>query len=309
MGGYASEILPCPSDTRYILAIAPVVCGVLISGKHLEPGGRKCISRRGLPLEDAVGITTHSSPSNSFPANYTATMVALSHLALALAAAVPSLAAPSDKSAGIQKRGPMNFNLGPDHPLALAKRNETAMRRRQSSTNYEQDYETGGDVYFAPASGEFYITWDVEEDFVCGVGWKPGTADPITHAGSFDVTSGLASLSVYGWTTDPLVEYYVIDYEVGMDQAGTQLGTFESDGATYAIWENQRVNEPSIEGTSTFNQYISIRSSGTASGTVTLQNHFDAWANVGLTLGTFDFQVIAVESWSGAGEAYQTVEN
>lgn len=112
---------------------------------------------------------------------------------------------------------------------------------------------------------------------------------------------------MYGWTTDPLVEYYIIDEYVNMEQAGTQKGTVYSDGATYTIWENERVNEPSIEGTSTFNQYISIRESNRVSGTITVENHFKAWANVGLELGTLDFQVIAVESWDGSGTAYQTV--
>jgi endo-1,4-beta-xylanase len=80
-----------------------------------------------------------------------------------------------------------------------------------------------------------------------------------------------------------------------------------SDGATYTIWENQRVNEPSIEGTSTFNQYISVRQSPRTSGTVTLENHFQAWANLGLNLGSFSYQVIAVEGWGGTGAATQTV--
>jgi len=114
---------------------------------------------------------------------------------------------------------------------------------------------------------------------------------------------------VYGWTTDPLVEYYIIDEIVDLTQSGTVKGTVYSDGATYTIWENERVDEPSIEGTSTFNQYISIRDSNRASGTITVENHFNAWKDVGLGLGTLDFQVIAVESWDGSGNSYQTVAN
>lgn len=95
----------------------------------------------------------------------------------------------------------------------------------------------------------------------------------------------------------------------GLSQTGTQKGSFTSDGATYEIWENTRTNEPSIEGTSTFNQYISVRSSARTSGTVTLENHFTAWANAGMDLGTMNLQVIAVESWNGAGSASQTVSN
>ncbi|RAO72001.1 uncharacterized protein BHQ10_008013 [Talaromyces amestolkiae] len=232
-------------------------------------------------------------------------MVHFSQLVVVLTAVHLAIAAPTEQTeASVQKRGPHNFVMGPDHPLMMARRNESLSRR---ATNYVQDYTTGETVYFAPESGEFYVSWDTTDDFVVGVGWNPGSTEPITHAGSFDVTSGLASLSVYGWTTDPLVEYYIIDEYVNMEQAGTQKGTVYSDGATYTIWENERVNEPSIEGTSTFNQYISIRESNRVSGTITVENHFKAWANVGLELGTLDFQVIAVESWDGSGTADQTV--
>lgn len=230
-------------------------------------------------------------------------MVTISYLAMALAILSPALAFPT-ADAPVEKRGPHNFLLGPDHPLMMARRNLT-----RRATNYNQDYTTGGDVYFAPESGEFYVSWDTTDDFVVGVGWNPGSTLPITHAGSFVVDSGLASLSVYGWTKNPLVEYYIIDEFVGLSQSGTKKGTVTSDGATYTIWENKRVNEPSIEGTSTFNQYISIRSSDRVSGTITVENHFNAWKSVGLDLGTLDFQVIAVESWDGSGNAYQTVTN
>lgn len=98
-------------------------------------------------------------------------MVALSHLAMALAAIAPALAAPKAETP-VQKRGPHNFVLGPDHPLMLARRNLTMSRR---STNYDQHYTTGGTADFSPASGEFYVAWDTTDDFVVGVGWNPGS--------------------------------------------------------------------------------------------------------------------------------------
>lgn len=132
-------------------------------------------------------------------------------------------------------------------------------------------------------------------------------SSPINLDGTFSVSSGVGLLSVYGWTTNPLVEYYIIEDSSNPPQQGSVKGTFTSDGSTYTVWENQRVQEPSIQGTATFNQYISIRSSGRSSGTVTLENHFKQWASYGLNLGTFNYQVVAVESWSGAGSAQQTV--
>jgi endo-1,4-beta-xylanase len=225
-------------------------------------------------------------------------MVAFSRLTASLLAVPFSFAAPLEAESSLEERGDFNFFLGPDHPLS-----------RRSNTNYNQDYTTGGTVNFVPSTNSFSVNWNTQQDFVVGVGWNPGSNLPITHNGTFSVNSGLGSLSVYGWTTNPLVEYYVMEENVGISTGGSQKGTVTSDGGTYAIWENTRVNKPSIQGTSTFNQYISIRQSGRTSGTVTLQNHFNAWAAAGMKLGTMNFQVIAVESWSGSGSAQQGVSN
>jgi endo-1,4-beta-xylanase len=116
-------------------------------------------------------------------------------------------------------------------------------------------------------------------------------------------------LSVYGWSENPLVEYYVIEDSHDAGPFGTEKGTLYSDGSEYTFYENTRVNEPSIVGTATFNQYISVRSSPRSSGTVTIQNHFLAWYGADLKLGTLNYQVIAVEGWGGEGSAAQSVSN
>lgn len=131
-----------------------------------------------------------------------------------------------------------------------------------------------------------------------------GPCRNITFTGSTTQTSGTVLVSIYGWTRNPLVEYYVQEYTSnGKGSAqGTKLGEFESDGSTYEIWKHQQTNQPSIAGTSTFQQYISNRVDKRPSGgTVTIANHFAAWAKVGLNLGQHDYQVLATEGWGNAG--------
>ncbi|KAH8892809.1 glycoside hydrolase family 11 protein [Thozetella sp. PMI_491] len=211
-------------------------------------------------------------------------MISLSHLALALSALGGVFAAPTaDPDAP-------DFVIGP-HNLA----------RRQ---DYNQNYKTGGNVNFSPSSNGYSVTFSGAGDFVVGKGWKTGSERNITFDGSTSRSSGTVLVSVYGWTKNPLVEYYVQEYtsdNKGSAQ-GTKVGTIESDGSTYDVWKHTQNNQPSIVGTATFTQYISNRRDPRpGSGTVTIKNHFDGWKKLGLNLGTHDYQVLATEGWGSAG--------
>jgi hypothetical protein len=153
-------------------------------------------------------------------------------------------------------------------------------------------------------AGNFSVNWSNVGNFVCGKGWKPGTNRTVNYSGS---VNGAQSMGLYGWTINPLIEYYVAD--MGGGGEGENMGTVTSDGGTYTIWRHQQVNQPSIIGTATFWQYKSIRQGSRTGGTITFTNHINAWANYGMNLGsTWDYQILAIEGWGGSsGNANITV--
>jgi endo-1,4-beta-xylanase len=68
--------------------------------------------------------------------------------------------------------------------------------------------------------------------------------------------------------------------------------------------------QPSIQGTATFEQYLAIRTSPESSGTITTANYFNAWASHGMNLGSLNYQILATEAYSnGSGSSSVTVNS
>ncbi|KAI0868311.1 concanavalin A-like lectin/glucanase domain-containing protein [Hypoxylon argillaceum] len=163
----------------------------------------------------------------------------------------------------------------------------------------------GSVTYNNDERGSYDVTWNNVNNFVAGKGWNPGANRVISYNGTWNGASVNSYLSVYGWTRNPLIEYYVVESfgTYNPSTGTTKLGSVTSDGGVYDIYRTQRVNQPSIEGTSTFYQFWSVRQQHRVGGTVTMDNHFKAWASSGLTLGTHDYQIVATEGYQSSGSA------
>jgi len=157
----------------------------------------------------------------------------------------------------------------------------------------------------------FKATWSNVGDFLARVGLSYDETQTPTQIGTFSSDfaftksgSDRTYVGVYGWTNNPLIEYYIIE-----DWLGARRPTFEShegtitvDGGSYDVYTNVRTDAPSIHGPQTFTQYFSVRTVGRQCGHISISQHFSHWASLGMPLGQLYEVKLLIEGMNGSGD-------
>lgn len=107
-----------------------------------------------------------------------------------------------------------------------------------------------------------------------------------------------------------LLDSYIVEAygEYNPCSSASGRGTVTYDGATYTLCESTRVNQPSIDGTATFQQFWAVRQSRRTSGTVDTGFFFNAWSSKNMRLGSNHYYMImATEAYRSAGSSTVTV--
>ncbi len=191
-----------------------------------------------------------------------------------------------------------------------------AVTSNETGTHDGYDYEfwkdSGGSGSMTLNSGgTFSAEWNNVNNILFRKGKKFDETQTHQEIGNISINyganyqpNGNSYLTVYGWTVDPLVEYYIVDsWGDWRPPGGTAKGTVTVDGGIYDIYETTRTNQPSIIGTATFQQYWSVRRSKRTSGTISVSEHFKAWESLGMEMGNMYEVALTVEGYQSSGSA------
>ncbi len=177
--------------------------------------------------------------------------------------------------------------------------------------DYELWKDRGTTEMTLDGAGGFTCQWSdinnalfrIGKKFDCTQTWQE-IGDITIHYGADYFPVGNSYLCIYGWSREPLVEYYVVQSWGNWRPPGAEsLGTITVDDATYDVYTTTRVNQPSIDGTQTFQQFWSVRKGKRSEGTVSLTEHFKAWEALGLELGNLYEVALTVEGYQSSGYA------
>ena len=177
---------------------------------------------------------------------------------------------------------------------------------------YELWRQSKGDVSMVmTGGGTFKCKWDDVDNILFRAGKKFDSTKTHDELGAFYVDygvdyhpSGNSYLCLYGWTIEPLLEFYVVDAWGDWRPPGADSkAIIEIDGGTYDVYETTRHQMPSIQGVQTFQQFWSVRTGKKTEGAISVTEHIKAWENMGMKLGKMHEIAFCIEGYMSSGIA------
>ncbi len=175
----------------------------------------------------------------------------------------------------------------------------------------------------------FTATWNNSGGYLGRLGYEWGGFgdNPVPHDQVGTITAqfvsrktgsagGYSYVGMYGWTTNPCVEWYVVDdsYNTMPINPGntTNEGEVMIDGGTYIMYTRPTTGTGGTRcsGVTNWMQYYSVRRSARACGVMSLSKHFDAWQSLGMDMtGELLEAKILVEVGGGVGNVQLPIAN
>jgi len=171
----------------------------------------------------------------------------------------------------------------------------------------------------------FSADWNNAGDYLARIGFEWGNAGKsydtygqISAQFAYKKTGsagGYSYIGIYGWSTNPCVEWYIVDDSFnGMPVnpgSTTNKGTVTIDGGDYILYTRQTTGTGGsrCNNVSSWAQYYSIRKTARQCGTISITKHFDAWKAASMPLGNLLEAKILVEVGGGNGSVDFPVAN
>ena len=173
--------------------------------------------------------------------------------------------------------------------------------------------------------GAFEVEWSGTINMLARSGKRWGSNSNVTVQNVGNITSefevewssndNVKYVSVYGWGYydqqdipsgfSNEIEYYIVQDRGSYNptSGGKKFGSATIDGISYDFYTTDRIQQPSLSGTSTFKQYWSIPSNPSqhrTKGTISISKHFKAWADAGMKMGRlYEVASMKIESYTG----------
>jgi len=175
---------------------------------------------------------------------------------------------------------------------------------------------SGGTITYFTNAHAFSTSWNNSQDFLAhlGLDFRPAKASTAygTIVAEFSEVKTVTTnppwsmIGMYGWMNSPCIEWYIDEDSFnGLGGRGSTTATI--DGATYYLSTQQTTGTGGANAcesghTGTWTQIHSTRSAAHTCGTVTVTDHFKAWAAQGWSLGSLTMVHINMEVGGGNGK-------